>query len=416
MMDNSRQCPSHSDLQGNIIRAIAFYLPQFHPIPENDEWWGKGFTEWTNVVKARPRFPGHYQPHMPADLGFYDLRLPEVRAAQAELAARYGLYGFCFYHYWFNGRPILERPVNEIWKSGQPDFPFCLCWANENWTRCWDGRNEQVLLEQSYSTADDLAHIQSLIPLFLDSRYICVAGRPLFLVYRASQFPEPKRTTDIWRREAERAGLKGLFLVCVESLGDECDDPRETGFDSSLQFQPRWSLVTNARIPRRKWWHRRKLGTVEPGYSENLLCDYKGLVKNALAIAPPMYPCIPCVCPGWDNSPRRKEGAIILVNSTPEDYEQWLRYVVRMRRKRMQPNEDTEISADSLVFINAWNEWAEGNHLEPCQKWGHKYLEATQRALESCSTDPPLALSSCSGGSRINLQFDSVEFRQSGCL
>jgi hypothetical protein len=160
--------------------------------------------------------------------------------------------------------------------------------------------------------ADDLAHIQSLIPLFPDSRYICVAGRPVFLVYKASQLAEPKRTTEMWRREAEREGLKGLFLVRVESIGDECDDPREMGFDSSLRFQPRWSLVTSERLPRRKWWHRRKLGTAERGYSENLLCDYKCLVKNALAIAPPMYPCIPCVCPGWDNSPRREEGAIIL--------------------------------------------------------------------------------------------------------
>src|SRR6266436_9557922 len=152
----------------NAIRAIAFHLPQFHPIPENDEWWGKGFTEWTNVVKARPLFPGHYQPHLPADLGFYDLRLPEARAAQAELAASYGIYGFCYYHYWFHGRQVLERPVNEIWKSGQPEFPFCLCWANESWTRRWDGQNNDILLEQRYSPADDLAHIRSLIPLFSD--------------------------------------------------------------------------------------------------------------------------------------------------------------------------------------------------------------------------------------------------------
>ena len=393
MTDNSKQYPSNRDLQGNVIRAIAFHLPQFHPIPENDKWWGKGFTEWTNVVKARPRFPGHYQPHLPADLGFYDLRLPDVRAAQAELAARYGIYGFCFYHYWFNGRQVLERPVNEVWKSGQPDFPFCLCWANENWTRRWDGFNDQVLLEQRYSAADDPAHIQSLIPLFLDSRYIRIAGRPLFLLYRPSHLPEAKRTTDIWRREAERAGLKGLFLVRVESLGNECDDPRDAGFDSSLQFQPRWSLVTNGRIPRRKWWHRRKLGTSESGFSENFVYDYKDLVKNALAAAPPRYPNVPCVCPGWDNSPRRKAGAAIFINSTPESYEWWLREVVRMRRETMQPGENTGISADSLVFINSWNEWAEGNHLEPCEKWGHQYLEATRRALESCSTGSPAAFS-----------------------
>ena len=190
-------------------RAIAFHLPQFHPIPENDEWWGKGFTEWTNVVTAKPRFQGHYQPHLPADLGFYDLRLPEARAAQAELAASYGIHGFCYYHYWFNGRQVLERPVNEIWKSGEPEFPFCLCWANENWTRQWDGLKSDILLEQKYSPSDDLAHIRSLIPIFQDRRYIRILDRPLFLVYRAKQLPEPEKTTDIWRKEAERAGYEG---------------------------------------------------------------------------------------------------------------------------------------------------------------------------------------------------------------
>src|SRR5580700_10112401 len=201
----------------DAVRAIAFHLPQFHPIPENDEWWGKGFTEWISVVQATPRLPGHYQPHLPADLGFYDLRLPEARAAQAALAASYGIYGFCYYHYWFQGRQVLERPVNEILKNGEPDFPFCLCWANENWTRRWDGLNNEILLEQRYSEADDLAHIRALIPFFLDPRYICVLDRPFFAIYQASKLPDPRRTADIWRREAERAGLKGLYLVRVES-------------------------------------------------------------------------------------------------------------------------------------------------------------------------------------------------------
>jgi lipopolysaccharide biosynthesis protein len=362
-------------------RLIAFHLPQFHPIPENDEWWGKGFTEWTNVVRARPRFPGHYQPHLPADLGFYDLRLPEARAAQAELAASYGIYGFCFYHYWFDGRQVLERPVNEIWKSGEPDFPFCLCWANENWTRQWDGLSAHMLLEQRYSAADDLAHIRSLIPLFLDRRYIRVEDRPLFLVYRASQLPEPEKTTERWRREAERAGLKGLFLVRVESFIGEYDDPRNIGFDSSLEFQPRWSELSSSRIWRRKWWHHRRLRTAESAFYDNVVCEYEDLVGNALATPVPAYPRIPCVCPGWDNSPRRRQGAAIFINSTPEGYERWLREVVSRRRGSIQPGGMAAISADSLVFINAWNEWAEGNHLEPCEKWGHKYLEATRRAL-----------------------------------
>jgi lipopolysaccharide biosynthesis protein len=214
------------------VRAIAFHLPQFHPIPENDEWWGKGFTEWKNVASAAPLFSGHYQPHLPADLGFYDLRLPDARAAQAELAAEYGIYGFCYYHYWFNGRQVLERPVNEILASGEPEFPFCLCWANENWTRRWDGLIDEILLEQRYTPADDLAYIRTLMPFFLDQRYIRVMDRP-FAVYRASKLPDPQKTTDLWRREAYREGLKGLFLVSVESYS-ELGDPRDIGFDCAF--------------------------------------------------------------------------------------------------------------------------------------------------------------------------------------
>jgi len=363
------------------LRAIAFHLPQFHPIPENDEWWGKGFTEWTNVVKAEPRFKGHYQPQLPADLGFYDLRLPEARAAQAELAAGYGIYGFCYYHYWFNGRQVLERPVNDIWRSGEPDFPFCLCWANENWTRRWDGLDDEVLLEQKYGPADDLAHIRSLIPLFHDRRYIRVMDRPLLLVYRASKFPEPQRTTEIWKREAERAGLKGLFLVRVESADAEYGDPGSIGFDYSLEFQPRWSSLSSSRIVRRKWWHRRKLRTVEPAFCDNLICEYDALVRNTVTAPLRAYPRIPCVCPGWDNSPRRERNAVIFINSTPDKYESWLRESVNRLKTRLTPVDGLGIAPDSLIFINAWNEWAEGNHLEPCQRWGRKYLEATQRAL-----------------------------------
>lgn len=364
------------------LRAIAFHLPQFHPIPENDQWWGKGFTEWTNVVKAKPKFPGHYQPHLPADLGFYDLRLPEARAAQAEMAARHGIYGFCYYHYWFNGKQVLERPLNEIRQSGQPDFPFCLCWANENWTRRWDGLDDEVLLEHKYGPADDLAHIRSLIPLFHDRRYIRVMDRPLFLVYRASKFPEPQKTTELWRREAERAGLKGLFLVRVESFGDESGDPRNMGFDWSVEFQSRWSSLPD-RIFRRKWWRRRRLGTAELGLLDNFVCDYKDLVKKALTDPVPEYPRIPCVCPGWDNSPRRERGATIFINSTPEKYEYWLQDVVNRTKANLRLGTNHDITPDSLIFINAWNEWAEGNHLEPCQKWGRRYLEATQRALSA---------------------------------
>jgi lipopolysaccharide biosynthesis protein len=362
------------------IRGIAFHLPQFHPIPENDEWWGKGFTEWTNVVKTRPRLPGHYQPHLPADLGFYDLRLPEARAAQATLAAEYGIYGFCYFHYWFHGRQLLERPVNEILRSGEPDFPFCLCWANESWSRRWDGSENQLLIEQRYSAQDDLEHIQTLLPFFLDRRYVRVMGRPMMAVYRATQLPDPRRTVDLWRREAERAGLPGLYMVRVESH-EESGDPAAVGFDAALQFEPRWAGLGRWQIFRRKWWHRHALGTGEAVYKDNLIYEYKDLVERALATPVPSYPRIPCVCPSWDNSARRAKGAVIFLNSAPQLYERWLREVANRQKVRIPVGPDGRDSFESLVFINAWNEWAEGNHLEPCQKWGRTYLEATRRVL-----------------------------------
>src|SRR5450755_1537677 len=219
------------------LRAIAFYLPQFHPVPENDEWWGAGFTEWRNVAKALPLFPGHHQPHVPADLGFYDLRVPEVREQQASLARQHGIHGFCYYHYWFNGRRILERPFNEVLASGKPDFPFCLCWANENWTRVWDGGEQNVLLQQHYSAQDDLAHIQALIPALADPRYIRINGRPLLLVYRTELLPEPARTAEIWRAEALRGGVGDLYLARVENFVSSVD-PASIGFDAAVEFAP----------------------------------------------------------------------------------------------------------------------------------------------------------------------------------
>src|SRR2546422_3290767 len=192
------------------MRVVAFYLPQFHPIPENDQVWGKGFTEWSNVVKTRPLFPGHYQPHLPADLGFYDLRLPEVREAQAGLAHAYGVSGFCYYHYWFNGRRLLHRPFDEVLRSGSPNFQFCLCWANENWTRRWDGGDHNVFVAQKHSLEDDERHIDHLISAFSDKRYIKIHGRPLLLVYRTGQLPAPAETAALWRRRVEAAGFPGL--------------------------------------------------------------------------------------------------------------------------------------------------------------------------------------------------------------
>ena len=220
-------------------KLIAFYLPQYHPVPENDQWWGEGFTEWRNVMEGKPLFRGHYQPHIPADLGFYDLRVEETRDAQAKLAEEHGIHGFCYYHYWFNGKRILERPFNEVLKSGKPDFPFCLCWANENWTRVWDGGENHILLEQNYNERDDLEHIRALIPAFKDPRYIMIDGKPLFLVYRTESLPDPKKTAEIWRTEARKSGIKELYLARVESFTANVN-PNEIGFDASVEFAPDW--------------------------------------------------------------------------------------------------------------------------------------------------------------------------------
>lgn len=361
----------------NLPKLIAFNLPQFHPIPENDEWWGKGFTEWTNVVKGRPLFKGHYQPHLPADLGFYDLRLSEAREAQAAMAREYGIHGFCYYHYWFNGKRLLERPVAEICASGKPDFPFCLCWGNENWTRVWDGGESAILMQQVYSEGDDLNHIRSLIPIFQDKRYIKVDGKPLFLVYRVNLLPNPQRTTEIWRSEAVKAGFPGLYLLRVESFFSESGNPMELGFDAALEFQPRHALLQDMRT--RRLWIRGKLSEVFRAFATFGTFNYRDLVDRAIAMELPPYPFIRCVCPGWDNTARRKREGIILRGSTPEEYERWLAHTVHQARSA--PSDATH--DERIIFINAWNEWAEGNHLEPCQRWGRAYLAATLRALSS---------------------------------
>lgn len=365
------------------IRAIAFHLPQFHPIPENDAWWGKGFTEWTNVTRAKPSFKDHYQPHLPADLGFYDLRLPEVRAAQAALAREYGIHGFCYYHYWFNGRRLLERPVNDILASGQPDFPFCLCWANENWTRRWDGQEQEILLGQNYCDEDDLNHIRWLAGVFRDPRYIRVQGRPLFLVYRLSRLPNPARTVELWRTEARRLGIGELFICNTESMATEHGLAPQYHLDGAVEFAPDYSELPPAqkanwlthKLSRRPRLQRLAgdLGLAEPWLCKHQVYSYPELVHNMLAKPKPSYLRFPCVTPAWDNAARRQAGAMILQGSTPDLYQQWLTAAVQSAKANQ--------AEEPVVFINAWNEWAEGNHLEPCQKWGRAYLEATRNAL-----------------------------------
>jgi lipopolysaccharide biosynthesis protein len=359
-------------------RLIAFFLPQYHPIPENDAWWGKGFTEWTNVAKTRPQFPGHDQPHLPADLGFYDLRLPEARAAQAELAREYGIHGFCYYHYWFNGRRLLERPFNDILDSGEPDFPFCLCWANESWSRRWDGKERDMLMPQSYSAEDDLRHARWLARAFADPRYIRIEGRPLFLVYRAAQLPDALGTTRRWRDELDRLGVDDPFLARVESQPDEVGkDPRELGFDVAIEFAPRWDRAgVRQNIYGRRNRIRLAMGLMSEGYWKHNVHSYKELARLAMELGRRDYPYFRCVTPMWDNSARRASEATIFEGSTPELYEAWLRTVLERTIDEQPPSR-------RFVFVNAWNEWAEGNHLEPCQRWGRAYLEATRRVLDA---------------------------------
>jgi len=359
------------------IRPLAIYLPQFHPIPENDKWWGKGFTEWTNVTKAKPRFDGHYQPHLPADLGFYDLRLHETMIQQAALARAHGIHGFMFYHYWFSGKRLLERPVNQWVEQQSPDFPFCLCWANENWTRRWDGDNTEVLMRQEYTEEDDKAHFQELLKYFKDKRYITVDGKPLFVIYRIGLFPDIKRTAALWRAEALKNGLPGLYLVNVDVFGKQID-PVSIGFDAAMEFQPEFfgdQVWTTRYYGGLKDKVLNKFGLKKSPFLTDRVFDYDTFVQMQLKNAPVPYKRFRGITPMWDNSPRRKLDAFMLRNSTPTMYGYWLESVI----KNFTPYSTEE----NFIFINAWNEWAEGNHLEPCQRWGDQYLKTTKQVLEN---------------------------------
>jgi lipopolysaccharide biosynthesis protein len=361
-------------------RHIAFYLPQYHPIPENDEWWGTGFTEWTNVARSRPRYRGHHQPQLPADLGFYDLRLPEVREAQAALARDHGIDAFCYYHYWFgDGRRLLERPFQEVLDSGRPDLPFCLAWANENWTRRWDGHDRQVLMKQDYA-GNERSHGRWLAQAFRDPRYVRVDGKPLFLVYRASELPDPVHMTRVWRDEAMAAGVGEIFLCRIEGFPSERADPRPLGFDASVDFAPDWQLYSRSlakhagRFARELTPRGRIAGTYRA-------FDYDDFKERILAKPSPTHLRFPCVTPGWDNSARRRHDSFVLKNPTPEAYLDWV-----VRASKSAP---VTPGGDSLVFVNAWNEWGEGAHLEPDQKWGRSFLEAHRAARIASPADPP---------------------------
>ncbi len=360
------------------VRPVAIYLPQFHPIPENDAWWGTGFTEWTNVTKAKPRFKAHYQPHLPADFGFYDLRVPEVMIAQAKLAQAHGIHGFCFYHYWFNGKRLLHRPLDQMITSQQPDFPFMLCWANENWTRRWDGKEHEVLMGQRYSKEDHITHIQFLCDnFFSDRRYIRIDDKPVFAIYRTELIDDIGITAGIWRHEARKRGFKDLYLISVESFRSG-NGPEDIGFDSGMDFQPNWNKLPPKEKPSLLERVLHRSGLVKAPYFIDKIIDYRKVAAIALAQEAPPYKFYDCVSPMWDNSARRETGATILINSTPESYGSWLYQAIR----KFKPYSREE----NLLFINAWNEWAEGNHLEPCLKWGRSYLETTRDSISKANS------------------------------
>jgi len=362
-----------------LARLIAFYLPQFHPIPENDEWWGKGFTEWTNSAKAKPLFPGHNQPNIPGDLGYYDLRLAETREAQAALARQYGVEGFCYYHYWFAGKQILERPFNEVLSSGKPDLPFCLCWANQTWTGIWHGAPNRVLIEQTYpGEADHRAHFETLLPAFRDPRHIRVDGKPLFVLYQPHAIPDTRKVLEFWRSLAARAGLKGLYLV-GNDVGSH--SPAALGLDALAAYAlPDRRPWVSRRTPLKWLWRRYEALRGRP-----TVYRYKDVLPALLAPEVPGVENFPCIIPNWDNTPRSGKDGLVLRGSTPELFRRHA--AEAFERVRAKPREHR------IVFIKSWNEWAEGNYLEPDLRFGHRYLEVLRDVFGHvpASVDPQRA-------------------------
>ncbi len=360
-------------------KYIAFYLPQFHPIPENDVWWGKGFTEWTNVASAKPRFLGHYQPQIPADLGFYDLRLPEARASQADLAKKYGVDAFCYYHYWFNGKLLLEQPLNDVIKSGKPDLPFCICWANENWTRAWDGMEREVLIKQDYSLDDALDHIRYLVRIISDDRYYKVGEKPLILIYRPDVIPNLEQMILLWRKECAISFPGGIYIAGVKNGFTTMTDREiiKKGFDAIVDFQPnKKDFPASSSFSSVIKWVAEKIlpseiyQSIKTRITAINRIDYSKLVYLALQKKwPTEYTKFPCVFPSWDNSARRSSPTIIQ-NNDFSLFEKWLSHSVN--------NVSSYKPEENIVFINAWNEWAEGCHLEPDRRNSHGFLQAVK--------------------------------------
>ena len=351
------------------VRLIAFYLPQFHAIPENNAWWGDGFTEWTNVSAAKPLFDGHYQPHVPGELGYYNLLDKKTQHRQIELAKLYGISGFCFYYYWFAGKKLLEQPLENYLTDPSLDHPFCLCWANENWSRQWDGLDSEILISQQHSPEDDLAMAKDLLRYLSDSRYIRVNNKPLLIVYRPNILPSAMETCARWRDFFRQQGIGEIFIAYTQSF--DLVAPAQYGFDAAIEFPP------NKSVPPVLTQH---IKNYTGDFFGNIF-DWSVFPERSKNYVPPDYRLFRSVCPAWDNTARRKNKSTVFINNTPESYQHWLEDAVSETcRQFTEPSE-------RLVFVNAWNEWAEGAHLEPDQKYGYAWLEASRKALTRESGD-----------------------------
>lgn len=351
------------------IRVIALYLPQFHPIPENDQWWGKGFTEWMNVGKARPLFRGHYQPRIPADLGYYDLRLSEAREAQAEMAESYGIEGFCYWHYWFgNGKQLLERPFQEVLSSGKPDFPFCLAWANESWKGFFHGVNgREVLIEQTYpSEQDDIDHFYSVLPAFKDTRYIRVESKPLFMIYNPFSLPDARAFISLWQQLAEENGLGGIHFVGHTYSAERIDEIMALGFDA-VEVVRLFDYLNNRTLYGRLVTRIRNEYLFHPR-----IVSYKEAQKSFVGEEEKYEHVYPTIIPNWDHTPRTGRKGLVFHDSTPELFSEHLLSISSVLKNK----------SNKIVFIKSWNEWAEGNYMEPDLKYGTRYLENLQEILK----------------------------------
>ncbi len=349
-------------------RLIAFYLPQFHPIPENDEWWGKGFTEWTNVGKAKPLFKGHYQPRVPADLGYYDLRNPEVREAQAKMANKYGVEGFCYWHYWFgNGKRLLERPFKEVLTSGKPEFPFCLGWANEDWKGFAHGMtNRNLLIKQKYpGVVDYTNHFYEVLPAFKDKRYIKIEDRPIFIIYRPLLHPDMQIFINIWQNLAKKEGLNKIYFVGHSAFIDEKDSIINIGFDAVIANRIFSYFQINATTSRLIC----KVNKIFRGIP--MVYSYKKIYTYFTGEEDRQENVFPVLCPNWDHTPRSGIAGVVFHNSTPELFE---RHVIQVLDKITEKPID-----QNIVFLKSWNEWGEGNYIEPDQKFGLQYLEVLKK-------------------------------------